>query len=53
MAKDRPDTKKPPTMMIGSILEAGAICEQLARGEMMDKKLTSVDPPGVASFADR
>ena len=38
LAKERPDTKKSPTMMIGSILEAATICERLAAGEMMDEK---------------
>lgn len=37
LAAEREDTKKPPTKMIASVLEAAAIFDQLAKGEMMDE----------------
>lgn len=38
LAAERPDTRKSPTKMIGSVFEAAAVFEQLAAGEMMDEK---------------
>lgn len=38
LAKERPDTKKAPTKMIGSVFEAAAIFRQIAAGEMMDER---------------
>ena len=37
LAQERPETKKSPTKMIGSLFEAAAIFKQLAAGEMMDE----------------
>jgi hypothetical protein len=37
LAKDRPDTNKPPTKMIASVLGAAVILEQLAAGQEMDE----------------
>ncbi len=38
MAQERPETRKPPTNMVGNLLQAAATLERVAKGEVLDEK---------------